>query len=479
MKFAAIAFFFMSYLLSVTANDVKSNFILDTDSYKASHWMQYPEGTTSTFAYFESRGGKYRETLFFGLQHLLKKHFSQPITQEMVQEAEIFFKAHGLPFNYEGWSYIANALEGKLPIRIRAVAEGSLIPTSQVLLTVESTDPNTFWLPSWVETQIVRLWYPITVATISWHIKQTIQKYLDISSDEPEKEIEFKLHDFGSRGVSSRESAEIGGAAHLVNFKGSDTVVGVIGANNYYRSPMSAFSIPAAEHSTITSYGKENEIDAYRMMLKQFAKPGSTVAVVSDSYDLYYAVEHLWGEKLKKEIEESGATVIIRPDSGNPSEVVLKTITLLDKHFGHQVNTKGYKLLNHVRVVHGDGICLESIEEILDTLLEANYSASNVSFGMGGALLQKCDRDTQKFAYKCSSITVNGQQKDVYKAPVTDLGKISKKGRLDLIYEEGTFKTVESQDSTHSVLRTVFENGKILIDEDLEIIRKRASTRKP
>jgi len=451
-----------------------TNFILDTDSYKASHWLQYPEGTTSAFSYLESRGGKYEKTLFFGLQYILKKYFSQSITPEMVEEAGIFFKAHGEPFNYDGWMYIANELEGKLPIRIRAVPEGTVVPTSNVLLTVESTDPNTYWLPSWVETQLMRVWYPTTVATVSWHCKQIIKKYLDLSSDDPEIEIDFKLHDFGARGVSSRESAGIGGASHLINFKGSDTVMGVIYANRYYHSEMSGFSIPAAEHSTITSYGKENEVEAYRNMLKQFAKPNALLAVVSDSYDLFNAVENLWGKELKQELIESGATVIIRPDSGNPREIVLKTVQLLDKNFGSTVNSKGFKVLKNVRVIQGDGVNEESIEEILKAITDEGYSATNIAFGMGGALLQRIDRDTQKFAYKCSSITIDGEAIDVFKSPVTDPGKRSKKGKLDLILDGSGFKTVNAHNHLDSVLQLVYENGEILVEENLEQIRARS-----
>ena len=451
-----------------------TNFILDTDSYKASHWLQYPEGTTSAFSYLESRGGKYEKTLFFGLQYILKKYFSHPITAEMVEEANTFFKAHGEPFNYDGWMYIVNELEGKLPIQIRAVPEGTVVPTSNVLLTVESTDPETYWLPSWVETQLMRVWYPTTVATVSWHCKQIIKKYLNLSSDDPEMEIDFKLHDFGARGVSSRESAGIGGASHLINFKGSDTVMGVIYANRYYHSEMSGFSIPAAEHSTITSYGKENEVEAYRNMLKQFARPNALLAVVSDSYDLFNAVENLWGKELKQELIESGATVIIRPDSGNPREIVLKTVQLLDKNFGSTVNSKGFKVLKNVRVIQGDGVNEESIEEILQAITDEGYSATNIAFGMGGALLQRLDRDTQKFAYKCSSITINGTNIDVFKSPVTDPGKKSKRGKLDLILDGSGFRTVSGHDGVGSVLRVVYENGEILQEETLDQIRARS-----
>jgi len=461
--------------------------IIDCDSYKASHFLQYPVGTTSMFDYFESRGGSYSHTLFYGLQMLIKKYLTIRVTKEMVDEANAFITAHGEPFPYDGWMHIVNDLDGKLPIRIRAVPEGTLVPVSNALYTVEATDPEVYWIVSWLETMLVRLWYPCTVATRSYFIKKMIMESLMRSADNPDAEISFKLHDFGARGSTSRESAEIGGSAHLVNFMGSDTLIGIRGAYKYYNEPMAAFSIPASEHSTITSWGRENEAEAYRNMLKQFANPGALVAIVSDSYDLYNAITNIWGEELRQEVIDSGATIIIRPDSGNPPEVVLKSLQLLEEKFGSTKNRKGYRVLNNVRVIQGDGINEDSIREILNVVMDAGFSTSNVNFGMGGGLLQQLDRDTAKFAFKCSSITVNGEQREVMKDPITDSGKRSKPGRLDLItYGEERvpgdkrFATVRLVDDATafeaSAMRTVFENGELLVDDTFEAIRERAST---
>jgi nicotinamide phosphoribosyltransferase len=459
------------------------NILIDTDSYKASHYLQYPPNTSSMFSYVESRGGEYDKTIFFGLQYYLKRYLTHRVTVAEVEEAKTFFEAHGEPFNYDGWMYIAKDLQGKLPVRIRAVPEGTVVPTHNILVSVESTDPKVFWIVSWLETSLLRsVWYPTTVATRSHKIKQIILEALRISSDDPQAEINFKLHDFGSRGVSSQESAAIGGAAHLVNFMGSDTVVGVRCANKYYHHQMAGFSIPAAEHSSITSWGKEHEVDAYRNMLKQFAKPGSIFACVSDSYDIYKSCQDLWGEALKEEVIKSGATIVIRPDSGRPATVVLRTAQILDDKFGNTINNKGYKVLNNVRIIQGDGINENSIQEILNTLIDSGYSATNIAFGMGGALLTMHNRDTMKFAMKCSSITVDGKQRDVFKDPITDHGKVSKAGRLDLAFIDsgssaGGFETVPlfEDEIAHkrSVMRVVYENGTILVEDTLDEIRKR------
>lgn len=466
----------------------QENIILDTDSYKASHWLQYPPKTTSVFSYIESRGGRHDETVFFGLQYYLKQYLEGSVVDEAdVEEAEAFFKAHGEPFNKEGWLHVCKEHNGHLPLRIKAVAEGTVVPVLNALVTVENTCPHCFWVVSWFETMLLRVWYPITVATESRYIKSIIKRFLEATSDDPESEISFKLHDFGSRGVSSQESAAIGGAAHLVNFMGSDTVQGVVMANCVYKSPMAAFSIPAAEHSTITSWGRENEAEAYRNMLRNFAKPGAIVAIVSDSYDIYNACTTLWGGELRQEVIDSGAVVVIRPDSGCPAVIVKECLRLLDEKFGHTVNSKGFKVLNNVRVIQGDGINAKSIIEILEETIDIGYSATNIAFGMGGALLQQHNRDTQKFAMKCSHIIADGKSIDVYKQPVSDPEKRSKKGRLDLVKFErydsdgkpyDCYDTVQVPNAEYvhpsSALVTVFENGVILKEYTLDEIRERA-----
>jgi nicotinamide phosphoribosyltransferase len=298
----------------------------------------------------------------------------------------------------------------------------------------------------------------------------------------------FKLHDFGARGVSSAESAALGGAAHLVNFSGTDNVLALLAARAYYHEPMAGFSIPAAEHSTITSWGREHEVEAYRNMLRQFAKPGAVVAVVSDSYDIYHAIREHWGKTLKDEVIKSGATLVVRPDSGDPVQMVHQCLVLLDEAFGHTMNSKGYKVLNHVRVIQGDGINPDSLRAILERATSAGYATDNLTFGMGGGLLQQLHRDTQKFALKCSAARIDGRWIDVYKEPVTDRAKQSKRGRMTLLQnrELGTFQTVPVPPQAASLadvvkppgyedaMVTVWENGKLLRDWTFAEVRSRA-----
>lgn len=460
---------------------MENNRVIDTDSYKSSHFLQYPPNTTLVHSYLESRGSErdYTETVFFGLQYILKRYFAAPIPREEIEEAREIVEPHGEPFNYAGWLRLLEKHGGRLPLRIRAVPEGSRVPVKNVLMTIENTDAEFYWLTSWFETQLLRIWYPVTVSTQSFYIKRDIYRFLQETADEPQAEIAFKLHDFGSRGVSSAETAAIGGAAHLVNFLGTDTMSSLVLHRTYYNSELAGFSIPAAEHSTITSWGRENEAEAYRNMLKNFAKPGKTVAVVSDSWDIYNAVEKIWGEELRDEVVNSGATVVIRPDSGEPVEVVSRVALILAEKFGTTTNSKGFRVLKNVRIIQGDGVNPDSIRAILQRLKDSGFSASNIAFGIGGALLQKINRDTMKFAYKCSAIVVDGELRDVYKQPITDAGKSSKRGRLDLVLENGEYKTVrlktvEQISAPNSVMKIAFENGEVLLDENLDNIRKRA-----
>lgn len=465
---------------------MRENPLFDVDSYKTCHGpVLYPPGTTSMFSYLESRGGTYPATVFFGLQYYLKQYLEGCVVKlSDVIEAREFYAAHGVPFNFDGWCYIAHELEGRLPVRIRALPEGLLVPTNTPLLTVESTDPKAFWIVSWLETMLLRVWYPTNVATIGYHIKNDMKKWHKKTSDTDAAFLDFKLHDFGSRGVSSQESAAIGGAAHLVNFKGSDTIVGVRCANSFYRHSMAGFSIPATEHSTITAWERSGELDAYSNFLDAYARPGAIIACVSDSYDLFNAIDKLWGESLRQRVIDSGAALVVRPDSGNPPIIVTETLRRLDARFGHAVNSKGYRVLNNVRVIQGDGVNHESINEILSAMEMCGYSIDNVAFGMGGKLLQSHDRDTQKFAYKCSSIMVDGVERDVCKHPVTDPSKRSKVGRLDVVkfWNELTCQRLidGAIDSTDyfgllSEMCTVFENGELLFETTLDDVRARCS----
>lgn len=460
--------------------------LLEVDSYKHSHFMQQVPGTTGKFAYGSARGSKIRQidtVSFIGLQGGIKKYLMQVPTRADVAYAKEVCEAHGEPFAEEAFNRIADL--GYWPFEIRAVKEGTEVPVGNVLYTVECTEPGLEWIGDFVETINLRsVWYPTSVATISKACKKLIYGFLQETCDNPDAEIAFKLHDFGARGVSSGESAAIGGFAHLTNFMGTDTMAALVYARQYYGANMAGFSIPASEHSTITAWGKSNEAKAYANMLDQFGGKFPLIACVSDSYDIFNAVENIWGGELKDKVIASGSTLVVRPDSGDPTSTVLKVVMLLADKFGYTVNGKGYKVLKNVRVIQGDGVDLDSIQSILYALKLNQFSAENVAFGMGGALLQRVDRDTFSFAQKCSSVRIDGEWRDVFKeAP----GKASLRGRLVLV--KGVLKelnggvygskkslvTMREEEAAalglENQLELVFKNGKLYRDQTLDEIR--------
>lgn len=454
------------------------NLILNTDSYKMSHFAQYPQGAEYVSSYIESRGGVYPETVFFGLQAFVKEYLARPISQADIDEADAVCTVHGVPFNREGWEYILNEYQGYLPLEIEAAPEGAVIPTGNVMVQVTNTDPKCAWLTSYIETALLRaVWYPTTVATVSRACRDIITRYMEETAESLDG-LPFKLHDFGARGASSDEAAALGGAAHLVNFMGTDTLSGIMAARRYYNADMAGFSIPAAEHSTITSWGRDGETAAYANMIQQFGGEGRLVAVVSDSYDFWNAIDNIWGDELKEQVQQFGGTLVVRPDSGEPVEVVPEAIERLMDKFGYETNSKGYRVLPAcVRLIQGDGICARSIDAILAAMKARGLSADNVAFGMGGELLQKINRDTQKFAMKASAICINGEWRDVYKDPITDPGKRSKRGRLALINDEQGYRTVreDALEDQRNALEKVFRNGDVLVDWTFDEVRERAA----
>lgn len=466
---------------------MKTNLLLLADAYKYSHHKLYIPGTTKIYSYLESRGGLFNETVFYGLQYFLKHYLEgKAFTKENIDEAEqLLNDVFGRPgvFKRENFDYILSKYDGRLPVRIKAVPEGSVIPVKNVLLTIENTDPNCYWLTNFLETLLMQVWYPSTVATLSREIRKTVTHYFNKTSDASAKDaIDFVLNDFGFRGVSSVESAALGGSAHLLSFRGSDTVYASAFAKKYYYATQTyGLSIPATEHSIMTLLDKDGEREIFEHVLNAY--PEGVLACVSDSYNIFNAVENLWGTEFKDQILNRNGRLVIRPDSGDPVKTLLKVFDILFDKFGFTVNTKGYKVLPpQVRVIQGDGIEYDSIITIYEALTAHRVAAENLVLGMGGALLQKVNRDTQKFALKCSYAEVNGKGVDVKKSPtemnaqgeIVPSFKTSKAGRLKLIESNNSLITINEQEAGTDLLQTVFENGELKISHTFESIRERA-----
>lgn len=477
--------------------ETEYNLILDSDGYKVSHHLQYPEGSEALFSYIESRGGKFDKVLFVGLQYILQKYLETPITMEMIDEAEDYITKYGLgeSFNRKGWEYIVNQYDGRIPVEIRAVPEGTIVPTKNVLVTMYCDDPQASWVVSYIETMLLRVWAPITTATTSLHVKEIIMKYAKQTSGlntdklfdtDPYSPLLFSLHDFGARGGSSYETVSLNGVGHLVNFYGTDTMSALKLAREHYGVDVAGASIDASEHSTMTVLGPDGEVHMFKRMVDQFGNR-MAFSCVSDGFDIFKAITEKWGKELYDEVVNMNAMLVIRPDSGDPVEVPVKCVEMLDEIFGSEVNANGFKVLKHVRVIQGDGISIKEVQEICELLVEKGYCVTNMAFGMGGGLIQSGTRDTQKFACKNSWMRINGESVNVFKDPVTDPGKKSKKGRMTLIEVDNgkTLETVtELTDDVindpsllpgKEVLETVF-NGVVTKTYTLDDIRKRAET---
>ena len=440
------------------------NLIIDTDNYKHCHYPLYPKGTEYVSSYIESRGGEFAVTQFVGLQAYLREKLMKPITLEDIDEAEFVTREQGMHFNRENWMGILNDHGGFLPVEIEAVPEGTVLPARNVLVQVINTDPKYYWATSFFETALLRaVWYPTTIGTVSWLSKMVIKEALERTSDNAHL-VRFMLHDYGARGVSSQQSAALGGLAHLVNFDQSDTVPGILAAKRFYNAGKVSNSGPNSEHAGFCAWGRAGEADAMRNMLETMG-PNGCALLLTDTYDHENAVKNIIGKELKDQIQSFPGLVGIRPDSGDIVEVTADTTEWLMDAFGYEVNSKGFKILPpFIRVVQGDGVNYHSLPQVYMELERRGLAADNAVFGMGGGLLQHWNRDTMNFGQKASAVCVNGEWSDIAKQPTGSSMKASKKGRLALKHENGVYTTVPkgSIPESENVLQPVFRNGKLL-----------------
>lgn len=465
------------------------NIILKTDSYKLNHWNQYPKDTEVVYSYFEARkGATFPYTVFFGLQSILKKHLvGQVVTRAKIELAASLCRAHfgdEKKFNRAGWEYILEKHNGYLPLKIKAVKEGSVIPVDNVMMTVVNTDEkNCGWLTNALESLLTHVWYPSTVATLSRMVKEDIYYHLQATTDNMAG-LNFMLQDFGYRGVSSDESGGTGGGGHLAIFLGTDTVQAIMFLAKYYTNGNLdgiGYSVPATEHSIMTALGKEGEPQVVENLLNEY--PTGILSVVADSYDIYNFVDNIVGKQFKERILARDGVFVVRPDSVDPTHptpeaLMVRIFNSLWETIGGTINNKGYKVINpKVRVLWGDGIDRIGIHKILEATKDAGYSIENIAcFGMGGGLLQKVNRDTQRFAFKSCAQKRAGIWYDIQKQP-KDTTKASKKGMLKLIKLNGEYKTVGINEYPEipDEMVVVFENGELMKEYTLEEVRKNAA----
>jgi len=474
------------------------NVLTLTDCYKIGHKTQYVPKISEVYSYMQARSNKiFDHSVFFGLQYYLKKYLCKPITKEDVDEFfEVRNQILGPPTEEEKYKMYMLANLGYWPLKIKSVPEGSVIPNKNVLMTITNTHPDFYWCVGYVETLLLQLWYPITVATSSFTYRKLLDKYYKKTVNDSLQDQAFKIHDFGTRGDSSMQSSELSGMAHLLSLKGSDTIPAYLAAVNYYNydcenKEILMSSVPASEHSVMCSFGREGELDAFRHMLKLY--PNGFVSIVSDTYNIYNVVTN-FARILKDDIMQRDGTVIFRPDSGVPENIICGDdtadpnspegkgcIRLLDEVFGSTINSKGFKVLNKVALIYGDGMYFVRYKNVLERLTQMGYSVENLAIGVGG-ILRFHSRDTLGFAIKATQITVNGEEKGIMKDPITDSKKRSHIGRLrlDCIESSNTLENrfittdnVTREEEKGGYLRTVFEDGNLLCDDSIKNIRDR------
>ena len=450
--------------------------ILDSDSYKLGHASMLPDNANYICAYGEARSDeRWKQSVFTGLQPWLLD--LKPVTAGDVEEARDLAIPHCGVFNFNGWMRIVNELGGNLPIRIDALPEGTVVPNHNTLYQVRNTRPGFGYVTQFIETPLLRaVWYPSSVGTLSWHVKQDIRGFLEKTCDNPEGELQFRLHDFGARGASSLETAARGGMAHLINFNGSDTLPALVAAKRYYAEPLAAYNIPAMEHSTVCSWGRDQEERAYANAIDRFLTgPGTMLSMVYDAYDAHHALDVIIGKNLKQKVLDSGGRLVVRPDSGDPVSEVMYALRSLANSFGSTINSKGYTVLHPaVRIIQGDGVNETSIHSIMTAMEINGFSIENVAFGMGGGLLQSVTRDTLGFAQKANAVS-SGHEGwiGISKEPATARQKTSKKGVQMVVREQGKIITVPegTYPPERNLLQPVWQEGKLLRFQNFQELR--------
>lgn len=498
------------------------NPLLLCDFYKISHRVQYPKGTEKVYSTWTPRASRIKEidkVVTFAIQAFVKEYlidyfnvffFGRP-KEEVVREYQrfIYFTLVN-PGNVAGLSqeelqaevakvdaqHIADLHDvGYLPLKLKAVKEGTLVPIRVPMMTIESTQKKFFWLTNYIETLFSNEnWLPVTDATIAFQYLKNFIHYADLTCDD-RSFVPFQGHDFSMRGMATLGASKSGGAGHLLSFLGTDTIPGIMYLEQFYNANIEkeivGTSVNATEHSVMCANGRDEYSVIDRLITE--VHPTGIVSIVSDTWDFWNLVENVYPAHKDKIMERDGK-VVIRPDSGDPvliligdenaeDEVVRKgLIESLWDTFGGTINSKGYKVLDpHIGAIYGDSINLERQVRILEGLRKKGFASSNVVLGIGSYTYQYNTRDTFGFAVKATHVIINGEEFQIYKDPKTDSGlKRSQKGMVAVIKgEDGEITYVDQLSEADlekyadvDLLETVFEDGQLLRDQSLSEIRQ-------
>ncbi|UFS95894.1 nicotinate phosphoribosyltransferase [Nocardia huaxiensis] len=471
-----------------------------TDAYKLDHRRQYPPGTTRVYSNLTHRASRIPgvgQVVHFGLQAFIQDvltdafgRFFAADVEQVCAEYERRVTAVVGP-NVIGSEHIRalHAL-GYLPLSIRSLPEGTAVPIKVPVLTVENTHPDFFWLTNYIETALsAAVWQPSTSATTAWRLRRLLEERAR-ATGAPSAAVDFQGHDFSFRGMPGLEAAAASGAAHLLSFTGSDSLVSEDWIRYFYPDdsgePILA-SVAATEHSVMCAGTRESEDDTYRRLLELY--PNGIVSVVSDTFDLWRVLTETL-PALRERIMGRDGTLVIRPDSGDPETILCGTgiddspagrgvVRLLWETFGGTVNEAGYRVLDpHVGVIYGDSITHDRADAITARLASLGFVSTTVVFGVGSYTYQYVTRDTFSSAVKATYVEIDGRGRDIFKDPVTDSGtKRSARGRLAVLRDDAGELYVQQQATPEqeaaSELAEVWRDGEFLRREGFAAIRAR------
>jgi nicotinamide phosphoribosyltransferase len=483
------------------------NPLLMTDGYKTSHHKMYPAGTTLVYSNFTPRNVKYmpeqaKQIVVFGTQYTVKYIFDLYNEQFFKRpKAEVCGEAKKYLSSYLNCDYDVSHFEALhdlqyLPIAVKSLKEGSIIDAKIPILTFYNTLPEFYWLPNFLETLISSLlWKPLHSASLAYGYKKLLSEAAKNTDEKNIGFVDFQGHDFSSRGMQHPEAAVSSSLGFLTSFKGTDTIPALEAAAYYYNEKDVAFSVPASEHAVMTAYGREDEIQGFKRLMEQY--PTGILSVVSDSFDLWKVCTE-FVTTLKEQILARDGKLVIRPDSGDPVDIICGTsepygkyegnwknapaskgvIELLWNTFGGTVNAQGYKVLDpHIGAIYGDSITLERAQHICARLKAKGFASTNIVLGVGSYSMGYATRDNQGGAVKATYCEVNGIGREIFKDPITDDGtKKSAKGLMKVILENNTYKLIDQvswAEEKTGELHEIFRDGKLLVNETLSAIRNR------
>ena len=484
------------------------NPLLLTDGYKTGHHQQYPQGTTLVYSNFTPRSNKYApkgcdNVVSFGQQMIMKQiheafqneFFSKPkdeVCGEMKRELSLYL---GIDYDVTHFEKLHDL--GYLPIAVKGIKEGTLVPIKVPVLTIYNTLPEFYWVTNYLETIISNLlWKPMTSATIAHTYRKVLTKWQEKTDAEKGWFVDWQGHDFSMRGMDSVEATIASGLGHLTSFSGTDSLPAIYGARKFYgETEFVGGSVNATEHSVMCAGSKDDEVGTFRRLLETY--PTGILSVVSDTWDLWkVCTKHV--VTLKEEILARDGKLVIRPDSGDPVDILCGNgrevdayndvdgrerceskgvIELLWDVFGGTTNEQGYKVLDsHIGAIYGDSITIERANEICKRLEAKGFASTNVVLGIGSFTYQYNTRDTFGFAMKATYVEIDGEGREIFKDPITDDGtKKSATGLLRVAGDE-THMLLEDKctwaDEASGKLQTIYHNGDFYNQTTLTEIRE-------